>query len=373
VKKLLYITNVDWFFISHRLPIAKEAINQGYDVALACNFTGREDEIRAHGIRIYDIPLSRSGINIFKELSSFISIVRVLKVFRPDIIHAITIKPVIYGSLAAKLLSIKRRVFSISGLGFIYIDHGIKARILKKIAFIFYKFGLNNKSSSIIFQNDDDKKIFLESGITNYFSTHLIKGSGINLIDYKFIPINLNEDPPIIMFISRLLKDKGLIEFCKSAKLLKSKNFRGRFVVIGDADLNNPNSISVQELQEYKDSKIIEHWGFKENISQEISKSLIIVLPSYREGFPKVLIEASSVGRPIITTDVPGCRDAIIENITGIKVPVKSIIPLADSIQTLAEDKSKCIEMGKAGRRYAEKNFNINQVIEKHLDIYKRG
>ena len=140
MKKLLYITNVDWFFISHRLPIAKEAINQGYDVALACNLTGREDEIRAHGIQVYDIPLSRSGINIFKELSSFICIVRVLKVFRPDIIHAITIKPVIYGSLAAKLLSIKRRVFSISGLGFIYIDHGLKARILKKIAFIFYKF-----------------------------------------------------------------------------------------------------------------------------------------------------------------------------------------------------------------------------------------
>jgi glycosyltransferase involved in cell wall biosynthesis len=223
----------------------------------------------------------------------------------------------------------------------------------------------------VIFQNENDKDIFIHHRIIKSNQSLIIRGSGVDLETYKYLPEPSGEK--VIMFLARLLKDKGLVEFCDAATALKKTGFKGRFVLVGDIDLHNPNSITQAELNNYVSSGDIEHWGFSNNVSEIIAKSHIMVLPSYREGLPKSLIEAAACGRAVITTDVPGCRDAITPNETGILIPIKSHHAIVNTILTLCENNDARIEMGKKGRELAESCFDITEVIGIHLSLYKEA
>lgn len=369
MTKLLFVVNVDWFFISHRLPIALEAIKKGYDVHIACADTGKCDWLESQGIKVHRIKMSRSGVHILYELKVLRSIYNIVKKLRPDIVHGVTIKPVVYGSIICRMLDVKNRVFSISGLGFIFIDSGLKARVLRRIVSKLYKFGLNNANSTVIFQNLTDMQSFIDLGIVRPASAHLIRGSGVNLCEYQYSPIKTFR--PKIIFLARLLKDKGVIEFCEAAKLLKVKFIEAEFILVGDLDPDNPNSMSLSELNKYVNDKSVSHIGYRNDIPEVISSSTIMVLPSYREGLPKCLIEAAACGRAVITTDVPGCRDAILPNISGLLVPAKDIGSLASAIGSLIEQPQKAMKMGEQGRIFAESVFSINDVINRHFEIYE--
>lgn len=365
-KKILFVVNVDWFFISHRLPLALEALKKGYEVHLACGISDKKEYLENLGLKVHALNLSRSGTGIKGELKAFIEIYNVLKKVTPDIAHFVTIKPVLYGGIASRFLSIHNKVFSISGLGFIFIKQGLKATIVRKLIKIMYRFALDGKNSHVIVQNPDDKEV-VNSIVKVPIS--LIRGSGVDLNQYEYKEEN-NENEKVSM-ACRLLKDKGVFEYIDVVKILKQKLPNVEFELYGDIDIHNPASLTSDDIKKIKEEGFVNVYGFSSDISKVFSDSNIVVLPSYREGLPKVLIEAAACGRAIVTTDVPGCRDAIEPNVTGLLCEVKDTESLASVIEKLILDKELRNSMGKEGRKLAEQEFDINKVVEKHFEIYE--
>lgn len=365
-NRILFLVNIDWFFISHRLPLALEALRKGYEVHIVCAITNKKDYLESLGFNIHPLNISRSGTGVISEIKSFFEIYKILKNVNPQIAHFVTIKPVLYGGIASRFLNISKKVFAISGLGFIFIKQGFKASLIRFIVKRMYQFALSDKNSYVIVQNPDDKKI-IESIVKT--PTFLIRGSGVDLNAYKYFDEN-NEDIKISM-ACRLLKDKGIFEYIEAAKILKNKFKNVEFELYGDIDIHNPASLTESDIKEIKKDNIIKVYGFSSDISTVFSNSNIVVLPSYREGLPKVLLEAAACGRAVVTTDVPGCRDAIKVNKTGLLCKVKDSNSLAEEIEKLIINRNLRISMGKAGRELAINEFNIKKVIEKHFAIYE--
>lgn len=365
-KKILFVVNVDWFFISHRLPLALEALKRGYEVHIACGITDKKEYLESLGLIVHPLNLSRSGTGIKGEIKAFCEIYNLLKEINPNIAHFVTIKPVLYGGIASRFLSIHNKVFSISGLGFIFIKQGLKATLVRMLIKTMYKFALGGKNSHVIVQNPDDKAVV--NSIVKVPIT-LIRGSGVDLNQYEYNE-EKNENIKVSM-ACRLLKDKGVFEYIEASKILKKKYLNVKFELYGDIDIHNPASLTNNDIENIKKDGIVKVYGFSGDIAKIFSDTNIVVLPSYREGLPKVLIEAAACGRAVVTTDVPGCRDAIECNITGLLCEVKNPKSLAEQIEKLIIDNHLRNSMGKEGRKLAENEFDINKVVEKHFEIYE--
>ncbi|WP_428028656.1 glycosyltransferase family 4 protein [Arcobacter sp.] len=365
-KKILFIVNIDWFFITHRLPLALEALKKGYDVYIACGISDKKEYLESLGLKVYPLAISRSGTTIKREFKAFTEIYKVTKEINPDIAHFITIKPVLYGGITSRFLNISKKVFSISGLGFIFIRQGIKASIVRMIIKSMYRFALGGKKSYVIVQNLDDKEVV--KSILNV-PIILIKGSGVDLNQYKWIKES-NQNIKVSM-ACRLLKDKGVFEYIDASRILKQKFPNIEFELYGDIDIGNPASLTMEDTKKIKENGFVNLYGFTDNIANVFSDSNIIVLPSYREGLPKVLIEAASCGRAVVTTDVPGCRDAIEPNISGLLCKVRDSKSLAEMIEKLIVDNNLRNSMGKSGRELAEREFDISKIVKKHFEIYE--
>lgn len=371
-KKILFVVNVDWFFISHRLPLALEALTKGYEVHISCGITDKKEYLKSLGLKVHPLSLSRSSTGINSEIKAFADVYKVLKTVSPDVVHFVTIKPVLYGGIASRFLNIHKKVFSISGLGFIFIKQGVKANLVRIVIKTMYKFALGGKNSHVIVQNPDDKAVV--NSIVKVPIT-LIRGSGVDLSQYEYKEEN-NENIKVSM-ACRLLKDKGVFEYIEAAKIIKNLELKienctnVEFELYGDIDIHNPASLTNEDIENIKKDGFVKVYGFSSDIAKVFSDSNIVVLPSYREGLPKVLIEAAACGRAVVTTDVPGCRDAIEPNSTGLLCKVKDSKLLASVIKKLIKDKSLRISMGKAGRKLAEQEFDINKVVEKHFEIYE--
>ncbi len=366
MKKILFVVNVDWFFISHRLPLAIEAKNKGYEVHIACAITYKKEYLEQLGFIIHPLILSRSGVSIQAEIKAFFSIYKVLKEIKPTIIHFVTIKPVIYGGIASRFCAIEKRIFSISGLGFIFIKQGFKASLIRAIVKILYNLALGGKNSHVIVQNLSDNNV-VESIVNVPIS--LIRGSGVNLEEYTYKEENLNSLK--VVMASRLLKDKGVNEYIEAAKLLKEKGLEVAFELYGDIDSGNPTTLTREDIDQIQKDGFVKINGFSQDIANIFSNANLVVLPSYREGLPKVLIEAAACGRAVVTTDVPGCKDAIEPNTTGLLCKVKDANSLAKLIEKLINDQKLRLQMGKQGRDLAQKEFDIKMVVSKHFEIYE--
>lgn len=370
--KILFLVNDLGFFISHRLPIALEAKKNGFEVVVAYGVIGRAklSTFYSHGIDTFNIPLKCSSLNPFYELLSLFYIWKLFRNIKPHIVHLITMKPYLYGGIIARVCNIPAVVSAVTGLGSIFIQDNFKNYMLRFLLFPFFHFALGHKNQVIILQNQNDGNLLVKLGMLKQNKICLLRGSGVDLS--KFTNLNNLSAIPIVSFAGRLLRDKGIFEFVNAAYMLFARGITAKFWVIGDIDSHNPTSISKQELYNLKQDNIVEFLGYRKNIMELYTASHIICLPSYREGLPKSLIEAAAAGRAVVTTDVPGCRDAIIPNKTGILVPVKDVEKLADAIQWLIEHPKKCKEMGNAGRELAEQNFNIENIIDKHMQIYQK-
>ncbi len=368
-KKLLFIINVDWFFVSHRLPIAVAALKEGYEVHIACGLTDKKEYLESLGLIVHPLNLSRGSTGIVQEFKSFRDIISVLKEVKPDIVHLITIKPVLYGGIASRVLGVKNRVFAISGMGYVFTSESTRTSLLRFFITQLYKIALGGKRSKVIVQNTDDRDILTRFNVIEESQEILIRGSGVSLVTHTY-----EKEPdgvPVVVMASRLLKDKGVIEFIEAANILQKRGILAKFKLYGDIDVHNPASLKQDEVNEIKKKGIVEVLGYTDDIAEVFLASNIVILPSYREGLPKVLIEAAACGRAVITTDVPGCRDAIEEKKTGLLVKAKDSHSLAEGIEKLVEDKTLRKKMGKAGRELAEKEFDIEKVINTHLDIYQ--
>jgi len=365
---ILFLVNTPGAFMSHRLPLAIAAKAQGFDVHIVSGLGSEIEQIKKYGFTYHLLPLSRSGQNPFKEIITIFKLVAIFRKIKPDLVHLITLKPILYGAIAARITNIKAVVSAVAGLGTIFLGETVFARIrcwvIKNILILI----LSWTKSLVIFQNLDDQKSLLSPRAEKHLETRLIHGSGVDLKRYPFMP---EPDGRIVVAMSsRLLKDKGVIEYIEAAKILNECGLNIEFHLIGDIDPDNPTSLSKMELEHLNQQGYINMLGYRTDIAERYAASNIICLPSYREGFPKSLIEAAACGRAVVTTDVPGCRDAIIENKTGLLVPPRNATALADAIKKLAKDQKIRNQMGASGRALAEKLFSIENVVSQHLQIY---
>lgn len=368
-KQILFVVNCPAFFISHRLPLALAAKRKGYEVHVATMIGEASDQITAVGLTHHELPLTRSGKNPLNELLVFTAIYKLFRKLKPALVHLVTIKPVLYGGLAARLVGVPGVVAAVSGLGFVFIAKGFKASLIRVGVKSLYRLAFGKRNLRVIFQNPDDRNSFVEADILAAEKTTLIRGSGVNLEHYL---TNIEPDKyPTVIMAARLLRDKGVGEFVEAARMIRQQGIEVRFLLVGDVDPHNPATVTASELDLIRKEGCVELLGHRKDIPELFASSSIVVLPSYREGLPRVLIEAAAAGRAVVTTDVPGCRDAIEPDVSGLLVPVRDATALADAIQRLIEDVDLCQRMGREGRRLAEKEFSIDKVVKAHLDIYR--
>ncbi|WP_231894411.1 glycosyltransferase family 4 protein [Vibrio tritonius] len=368
LKKILIVVNVDWFFVSHRLPIALKAIEMGYEVHLAAKDTGRFGELKNLGIITHNVNFGRGKISLLNEIYTLFSLLSLLRLIRPNLVHAVTIKPVLYAGIIKKLfMSNMPFIAAISGLGISFSSD--KKGIVPYIVKALYRLALSSNTTKVIFQNQDDRETVLSLCPKIIGNDYLIRGSGVDLNEYSCVDESKEN---IVVMASRLLVDKGLYQFHAAAKIVKQRLPRARFILAGTPDEGSLNSISLDTLEKWKSEGIVEPIGFCSDMSQLLQMSNLVVFPSfYGEGVPKILIEAAASGRAVITTDNPGCKDAIIHGETGLLVPKKDSEALADAIINLLDDDAKRIEMGMKAREFAKREFDIKEVINKHIDIYQ--
>jgi glycosyltransferase involved in cell wall biosynthesis len=368
-RKLMFVVNVDWFFLSHRLPIALEALRQGYQVHIATCLTDKLDELNRHGFVVHPLSLDRSSAGLGNALRTMVELWSVLKFVRPDVLHLVTIKPVLLGGLVARLAKVPAVVAAISGLGFVFLANGAKAVVRRCLVCELYRLALGHHNLKVIFQNLDDRASLAKLAQIPEQKLEMIRGSGVDLAQYYQTP--LPPGMPVVLFVARLLADKGVREFVQAARLLKQQGVSARFCLVGSLDPANPASLADAELKQWANEGVVELWGKRSDIPEVLRSAHIVVLPSYREGLPKTLLEAAACGRAVVTTDVPGCRDAIDPGVTGLLVPVRNATALAETVKGLINDPARCQAMGNAGRALAERSFDVRQVVAKHLRIYQ--
>ena len=368
--KLLFFVTEDWYFCSHRLPLALAAKEAGYDVSVVTRVQSHGERIKAAGLKLIPIRLSRRGINPLRELLVIRQLALIYKSERPDIVHHVALKPVLYGSIASRLARIPYVVNAMAGLGFIFSSKTLKARIVRPFFLMFFKLLLNRSGSRVILQNADDVTLLSNSGVLNEKRIALIRGSGVDTLEYT-AKQELDSEPVVIL-ASRLLWDKGVGEFVDAARLLKEDGIHARFALLGEGDIENPGSISDEQLQVWHDEGVIERWGKKDNMPEVFAQVHIVCLPSfYGEGVPKVLIEAASCGKPIVTTDAPGCRDIVRDGVNGILVPLRDSTAVAAALKKMIESPELRKKMGEKGRELVEREFSLNKVNNETLALYK--
>ncbi len=368
--RLLFLVNVDWFFLSHRLPFALAAKNAGYDVIVAAADTGQGKAIEAHGLKFIPIPFSRKGTRLSSELALIPKIFRLYRKLKPDLVHHVSIKPVIYGSIVSRLFPKVPVVNAITGMGFVFSgdEKAGKLRYLVKAA---YQIALGKQRMRVIFQNKGDRSAFVQNKLIEIEKTVVIRGSGVDCNAFQPQPQTQHSGRPIVLLASRMIRDKGIAEFVKAASIVKKQFPDARFVLAGMVDNENPNTIPADQLRAWEKQGQAEWWGHREDMVDVIAQASIVTLPTYYpEGVPKILIEAAASGKPIVTTNRPGCNDIVRDGLNGILVPEKDAKALAFALLTLLKNPELRDQYGHEGRRLAVAEFSQEVVVKETLKLY---
>jgi glycosyltransferase involved in cell wall biosynthesis len=368
-RRLMFVVNNPAFFMSHRVPVALAAQQAGYDVHVATMDGPAVADIQALGMTHHAIPMTRSGKHPLQELGTLLALVRLFRRVRPDVVHLVTIKPVLYGGIAARIARVPGMVAAISGLGFVFLSNSLKMRLVRAVVARLYRVALGHPNSRVIFQNANDRDLLKSLGAVRDEQVVMIRGAGVDLEAYRASP-EPPAPPVVVTMVARLLRDKGVREFVEAAALLRARGMPVTMQLVGGLDAGNPASATQQEVDAWQRDGAVQALGERSDIAELYAASHIAVLPSYREGLPKSLIEAAACGRAVVTTDVPGCRDAIEPGQTGLLVPVRDAQSLADAIARLAEDAALRQRMGAAGRALAEREFDIKRVARIHVELY---
>jgi glycosyltransferase involved in cell wall biosynthesis len=369
--RLLFVVNAAWFFISHRLPLAEAALRAGYDVHVATGAAtaGEIQLMERAGFKCHSLDLKRASGNPLHNIALLLQLFRVYRAIRPTLVHHVTIKPVILGTLVARFLHIPAVVNAVSGLGYSFSTER-RRKSLRLIVGLAYRICLNHPRMTVIFQNVDDRMDFLRwTGIKSLNSV-LIAGSGVDI--NRFHPTPEPRGVVRVVVPARMLRDKGLVEFAAAIGSLRASGVLVEGLMAGAIDPENPESLSEPELRALETQYGV-HWiGHCNDVANLFSSTHIVCLPSYREGLPKALIEASAAGRAIVTTDVPGCRHVVEDGVTGLLVPARQVAPLAESIGRLIADPSLRLRLGAAARGRAESQFGIDRIVAETLRVYSQ-
>lgn len=368
-RRLLFVVNNPAFFMSHRVPVALAAQQAGYEVHVATMDGPAVADIQALDMTHHAIPMTRSGKHPLQELGTLLALIRLFRHLRPQIVHLVTIKPVLYGGIAARLTRVPGMVAAISGLGFVFLSNSLKMKLVRAVVARLYRLALGHPNSRVIFQNASDRDLLKSLGAVRDAQVVMIRGAGVDLNEYRAQP-EPPASPVVVTMVARLLRDKGVQEFVQAARLLRERGLPVTMQLVGGVDAGNPASATQDDVDAWQQEGCVRALGERSDVAALYAASHIAVLPSYREGLPKSLIEAAACARAVVTTDVPGCRDAIEPGETGLLVPVRDAQALADAIARLAEDPALRQSMGAAGRALAEREFNIDRVARIHVEIY---
>jgi glycosyltransferase involved in cell wall biosynthesis len=365
-RKLLYFVTEDWYFVSHRLSLAMAALQAGYDVGVATRVRGHGKVICAAGLRLIPFENSRSSLNPFGELWTLWRVIRLFLHERPDVAHHVAMKPVLYGSLAARIAGTPRVVNALAGMGWLFSAGTQAARPLK--ALVRRALGWALKSGIVLVQNPDDARLIAQMGVPERLIRR-IAGAGVDLV--RFAPQPEREGVPMALLCSRLLWHKGVGEFVAAARLLREEGIQARFVLAGEPDQANPSAIPQEQIGTWVREGAVEYLGWVQDMPALLARSAVVCLPSYYgEGIPKALIEAAASGRAIVTTDMPGCREVVHHGDNGVLVPPRDARALADALRKLLLDPVLRQRMGDRGRARAEQEFGADQVIAQTLALY---
>ena len=369
MNKIIFVVNNPDFLISHRLEVCLKAQQEGFEVNIICPDKSSTSNFADLGFIFHELDFGRNRSNPISELKTVFQLVFLFKKIQPDLVHLITIKPYLYGGIAARIANIKSVVSAVAGLGILFSSSDLKYRLIRFAFYPLFKFAFSHKNQAVIFQNPDDRIALERWGVISKDQVRMIRGSGVDL--RMFPVIEEPTDIPIISFAARLLKDKGVEVFVEASQILKKRKVKAKFWLIGEPDIGNANSVTTTQLNKWKSAGFVKLFGFRKDIPDLFAQSNIVTLPSfYGEGLPKVLIEAAACSRAVITTDHPGCRDAVNPNLSAILIPIRNSEALADAIQDLIENPAKRKAMGQAGRKLAEKEFTIEKIVNIHLEIY---
>ena len=367
-KKLFIVVNVDWFFLSHRKDVALAAKEAGWDVTIVTADTGKLEVIETLGLKTINLPMSRSGMNIVQELKTLNWLRKLYKREKPDVVHHVGMKTILWGTLAAKYVRVKGVVNAISGLGGFFAEEnkGLLSKVMPKVL----KFSHNRKNLLCIFQNDDDWGLYVKHGIIKHEQGRFIKGSGVDLNQFCYTP-----EPETgkikVMLTARMIVEKGIFLLTEAAERLRKKyEDKVEFLLVGGLD-DHPGAITKEQLEAVCDGSYIQWLGYRTDILDLLKQCHIMAFPSYyMEGLPKSLIEADAIGRPIITSNSVGCKETLVDGYNGFLIQPKDVDALTAKLDLLLSDKELRIKMGKNARKYAEDYFSIEIVKERHLAIY---
>lgn len=363
--KLLFVVTEDWYFVSHRLPLAVAAREAGFDVVVATRVGEHGETIRAAGIRLIPLGLSRRRGNPFQEI---LTLVRLYRRERPDIVHHVALKAVLYGALAARVAGVPGRVNAVTGLGWLFTSAKGITRIIRPAVRLTLAWLLKARGSLTIVQNPDDRDLLIRSHLPEH-RLRLIRGAGVDTV--AFYPVPEPSGTVCIVLAARMLWDKGVGEFVEAARLLTQAGVHARFVLVGDPDPGNPASVSEASLRAWHEKNGVEWWGRRDNMPAVLHMAHIACLPSYREGLPKSLLEAAACGLPIVTTDAPGCREIVRDGDNGFLVPVRDAQALAVALQGLIDNSVLRAEMGLRSREIVLAHFSREQIIAETLAVYR--
>lgn len=369
MARLVFVVNNPDFLVSHRMVLVRGAREAGYDVhAVTPRGTGTT-ALQREGVECHTWDLSRKGQHPLMEANSLASLVSLYSRLAPDIVHHVTIKPILYGSLAARIVRRPAVVNAVSGFGFVFLAQGRVARLRRQAVSRAYRVALSTPRSIAVLQNDDDEADLRRFDALGSAHVVKIRGSGVDLA--RFVETQEPAGPPVVMLPARLLKDKGVFEFVEAARLVRQRVPTARFVMVGGLDPGNPAAVTQAEISAWLSEGVVEWWGHQQDMAATLAKSTLVCLPSYREGMPKALLEAAATGRALVTTDAPGCRDAVGRGAAGVLVPVKDPVALAAAVLSLLGSPARRNELARAARALAVSQFDERQVLASHLNVYE--
>ena len=366
--KVLYLVTEDWYFCSHRLPVARAARDAGAEVVVATRVGEDAARIEAEGFRLVRLGWRRGGANPLGELVSLGAVIGLYLRERPDLAHHVAMKPVLYGGLAAILAGTPAVVQAITGLGYLFIGGGRRARLLGPLVRALLRLVLNRPRVHVVVQNPDDRAL-LRRRLIGHDRVTLIPGSGVDTAGLR--PTPEPDGVPVAVLVGRMLKDKGVVELVGAARLLRDRGVALEVRLVGPPDPHNPASIPEATLNAWRQAGVVAWAGPEADIAAVWRDAHIAVLPSYREGLPKALLEAAACGRPLVATDVPGCRQVVRDGETGLLVPARDVVALADALQRLAGDPGLRRRLGANARRLVEAEFAETPVVAATLRLYR--
>ncbi|HQU17251.1 MAG TPA: glycosyltransferase family 4 protein [Gammaproteobacteria bacterium] len=368
--KLLYLVTEDWYFCSHRLPIARAARDAGFEVVVVTRVRAHMEQLRDERFRVIPLEFRRGRFAPLSDLGVLRKLVQCYRRERPDLVHHVALKPVIYGSLASRYAGVTNVVNALGGLGYVFTSRSAKARLLRPLVRGGLRRLLGARGSWLVVQNPDDYQQLVERAGAVAERSLIIRGSGVDVRYFR--PWGEPSGPVVVAsMVGRMLWDKGVGDLVEAARLLKERGCAVRVVLVGPPDPENPASIPVAQITEWVRHGWVEWCGQRTDIGEVWRQSHLAILPSYREGLPKALLEAAACGRPIVTTDTPGCREIVRDGENGILVPPRDPGALAEAIERLAGDPALRARMGACGRRMVEAEFSEEHVVEQTLGLYR--